>query len=70
MFTLHKKYKELAHLIVEKAKQEGKMRSYDYNHIVKPYYTILKEDAITHQPVSEERLLAGFRKSNIMISKE
>jgi len=70
MFTLHKKYKELAHLIIEKAKQEGKMRSYDYNHIVKPYYTILKEDAVTRQPINEEQLLLGFRKSNIMICKE
>lgn len=70
MFTLHKKYKELAHLIVEKAKQTGKMRAYDYNHIVKPYYTLLKEDRITGMPISENRLLAGFRKSNIMISKD
>lgn len=70
MFTLHKKYKELAHLIIERSKREGKMRRYDYTHIVKPYYTILKEDKGTGLPISEERLLAGFRKSNITICKE
>ncbi len=70
MFTLHKKYKEITHLIIERSKREGKMSRYDYQHIVKPYYMILKEDKITHQPISEERLLAGFRKSNIIICKE
>lgn len=62
--TLHKKYKILSHMIIEKAKELKKMRKYDYLHIVKPYCTIL-----SNKIISEKELLAGFKRAKIEIVK-
>jgi len=62
--TLHKRYKTLAHLITEKAKQSGKMRKFDYEHIVKPFGTILRE-----VPISERELLYGLHRAKVEIVK-
>lgn len=62
--SLHKQYKTLAHMIIEKAKELKKMRKYDYLHIVKPYCTILSNKAIT-----ERELLFGFKRARIEIVK-
>jgi len=62
--TLHKQYKILCHMIIEKAKELKKMRLYDYRHIVKPYCTILSNKAIT-----EQQLLTGFKRARIEIVK-
>ena len=62
--TLHKQYKNLAHLIIEKAKRMGKMKRYDYKHYVKPFATMLRMKTIT-----EKQLLSGLRRANIMIVK-
>lgn len=63
--TLHKRYKTLAHLIIEKAKQMGKMKKYDYEHCVKPFATMLRE-----KPITEKQLLSGLRRANIAIVKQ
>ena len=62
--TLHKQHKILAHLITEKAKQNGKMRKFDYEHIVKPFATILRE-----APISERELLVGLNRAKVLIVK-
>ena len=62
MITLHKKYKELAYLIIQKAKKLKVMKKYDYEHIVKPYLTILRIN-----PITEKEVLEGFRNSRIKI---
>ena len=62
MITLHKKYKELAYLIIQKAKKLKIIKKYDYEHIVKPYLTILRIN-----PITEKEVLEGFRNSRIKI---
>lgn len=62
--TLHKQYKILSHMIIEKAKALKKMRAYDYIHIVKPYCTIL-----SNKIISEKQLLIGFKRAKIEIVK-
>lgn len=62
--TLHKHYKVLAHAIIEKAKQMGKMKKYDYETYVKPFATILRMPQI-----AERELLIGFRRAKITIVK-
>ena len=62
--TLHKHYKTLAHLIIEKAKQMGKMKKYDYEHIVRPFATILRTERLT-----EKELLSGLHRARIEIVK-
>lgn len=58
--TLRKHYKELAHMIICQAKKTKIMKRYDYQHIVKPYLTILRE-----KPLSEVEVLKGFANSRI-----
>lgn len=62
--SIHKRYKTLAHMIIEKAKQDKVMKKFDYEHIVKPFATILRTE-----PISEKELLAGFKRSRIAIVK-
>ena len=62
--TIHKQYKTLAHLITEKAKQSGKMKKFDYEHIVKPFATMLREI-----PISERELLVGLHRAKVEIIK-
>jgi len=62
--TLHKHYKTLAYMIIQKAKQEGKMRRYDYTHSVLPYFTLFREKVVL-----EKHLVSGLRRQGIEIVK-
>lgn len=62
--TLHKQYKILSHMIIEKAKELKKMRAYDYLHIVRPYCTIL-----SYRPISEQQLKVGLKRAKIELVK-
>lgn len=62
MITLHKKYKELAYMIIQKAKKLKVMSKYDYKNVVRPYLTILR-----YNPISEKEVLTGLSRARIKI---
>lgn len=60
--TLQNKYNHLAYLILEKAKQQKRMRKQDYKNTVLPYFTILRSN-----PITETELLAGIKAQHIQL---
>ena len=62
--TLQKHHKTLAHLIIERAKKIGKMKRYDYEHVVRPFTMLLR-----NKPITEKQLLSGLRRAKIAIVK-
>lgn len=62
--TLHKHFKTLAYMIIQKAKQQGKMKKFDYEHTVVPYFTLFRS-----KQVQEKHLLAGLTRQHIAIEK-
>jgi hypothetical protein len=61
--TIHKRYKNLAHMITEKAKRTGRMRRFDYERVVKPSATMWGR----FEPITERQLLNGLHKAHIVI---
>ncbi len=62
--TLQNKYNHLAYLILEKAKQQKRMRKQDYKNAVLPYFTILRSN-----PITEAELIAGIKAQHIEFIK-
>lgn len=60
--TLQNKYNHLAYMILEKAKQQKKMRKYDLKNIVLPYFTILRST-----PITESDFITGLQRQHIAI---
>lgn len=62
--TLQNKYNHLAYAILEKAKQQKRMRKQEYKNTVLPYFTILRSN-----PITETELIAGIKAQHIQLVK-